>query len=284
MDLSTTAPENERLYDLAALDMDGTLLNSAHETTPFTRQALSRADAAGKVIALCTGRCLSELRDHLKALPGVRYAINESGGCVYDVRADKVLRQAVIEDAVVERLFDLAEPRDVMRQCFFGNQSYLEVQDITTIGRWHMQGFEQVFADGSVFDPDIRALWHRSGKPVTKLIFYFANEQEKSRFAEGLEGLELCVTGCLGVGFEISPKGAGKDDGLKALCAHLGLPLAQTMAVGDGNNDVELMEAAGFAVAMGNAVEAVRKLADAFTDDCDHDGAAKAVLKYMLGE
>ena len=52
----------DRLYDLAALDMDGTLLNSAHEITPFTRDALNRADAAGKVIALCTGRCLSELR------------------------------------------------------------------------------------------------------------------------------------------------------------------------------------------------------------------------------
>jgi hydroxymethylpyrimidine pyrophosphatase-like HAD family hydrolase len=55
------------------------------------------------------------------------------------------------------------------------------------------------------------------------------------------------------------------------------------MAVGDGENDIELMRAAGFSVAMGNAVEAVRRAADALTDDCDHDGAAKAVLRYMLG-
>jgi len=56
------------------------------------------------------------------------------------------------------------------------------------------------------------------------------------------------------------------------------------MAVGDGANDVELMRVAGFSVAMGNAVEEVRRCADALTDDCDHDGAGKAVLKYMLGE
>ena len=56
------------------------------------------------------------------------------------------------------------------------------------------------------------------------------------------------------------------------------------MAVGDGNNDVELMCAAGFSVAMGNAVVSVMQLADTVTDDCDHDGAAKAVLRYMLGE
>ena len=56
---------SENLYDLAALDMDGTLLNSNSAVTPFTREALRRADDAGKVIALCTGRALSELRYHL---------------------------------------------------------------------------------------------------------------------------------------------------------------------------------------------------------------------------
>ena len=92
------------------------------------------------------------------------------------------------------------------------------------------------------------------------------------------------MTGCMGIGFEFSPKEAGKEDGLRALCDCLGIPVGRTMAVGDGENDIELMRAAGFSVAMGNAVEAVRRAADALTDDCDHDGAAKAVLRYMLGE
>lgn len=273
----------ESLYDLAALDMDGTLLNSAHEITPFNRQALSRADAAGKVVALCTGRCLSELRDHLARLPGVRYAINESGGCLYDVRADRILRQVTIDDAVIEGLLDLAAPRDVMLQCFFGNQSYVQLRDGAGMAHYHMGGFEGVFEQSSIFTGDMRALWRQSGRPMSKFNLYFASEAEKARFAEGMGGLELCVTGCLGVGYELSPKGAGKDDGLRALCDHLGIPVARTMAVGDGNNDIELMAAAGFSVAMGNAVEAVRRVADAFTDDCDHDGAGKAVLRYMLG-
>ena len=274
----------EILYDLAALDMDGTLLNSAHEITPFTRDALNRADGAGKVIALCTGRCLSELRDHLAQVPGIRYAINESGGCLYDVRADKVLRQAVIDDAVIERLFELAAPRDVMLQCFFGNQSYVQPADSALMARYHMGGFEAAFIAGSVFTGDIRALWHESGRPMTKFNLYFASQEEKAIFDGQMGQMDLCVTGCLGIGYEISPKGAGKDDGLRALCRYLGLPVSRAMAVGDGNNDIELMRAAGFSVAMGNAVPAVRQLADAITDDCDHDGAAKAVLRYMLGD
>ena len=53
-------------YVLAALDMDGTLLNTAHETTAYTRNAICKAAAAGKITVLSTGRCLSELRDHLR--------------------------------------------------------------------------------------------------------------------------------------------------------------------------------------------------------------------------
>ena len=273
----------ERLYELAALDMDGTLLNSAHEITPFTRDALNRADAAGKVIALCTGRCLSELWEHLARVPGIRYAINESGGCLYDVRAGRILRQMAIDDDTVERFFDLAAPWDVVIQGFFGNQSYLQVENAARMAHYHLGGFVSSFEAGSKFTPDLRALWHESGLPMTKIILYFSSEAEKDRFAEALGEVDLCVTGCMGIGYEFSPKGAGKDDGLRALCAHLGIPVARTMAVGDGENDIELMRAAGFSVAMGNAVEAVRRAADAVTDDCDHDGAARAVLRYMLG-
>lgn len=274
----------DRLYDLAALDMDGTLLNSAHGITSFTRDALNRADGAGKVIALCTGRCLSELWNYLGQVPGIRYAINESGGCLYDVRANRILRQAVIDDAIIERLFDLAKPRDVMLQCFFSNQSYVQPGDISMMAHYHIGGFEEAFEAGSIFTSDIRALWHASGKPMTKFNLYFASEAEKAIFTGEMGELDLCITGCLGIGYEISPKGAGKDDGLRALCEHLGIPVARAMAVGDGNNDIGLMTAAGFSVAMGNAVEAVKALADATTGDCDHDGAARAVLKYMLGK
>ncbi len=274
----------DSLYDLAALDMDGTLLNTAHEITPFTRDALNRADAAGKVIALCTGRCLSELRDYFARIPGIRYAINESGGCLYDVRADRVLRQAAIDDDVVDWLFDIAVPRDVMLQGFFGNQSHIQIANIKDLARYHMAGFASVFEAGSIFTHDLRALWRESGRPMTKFLFYFTTEEEKARFTEAMGKADLCVTGCMGIGYEISPRGAGKDDGLRNLCAHLGLPVERTMAVGDGDNDIELMRAAGFSVAMGNAVAPVRQLADAVTEDCDHDGAGKAVLRYLLGE
>ena len=73
-----------------------------------------------------------------------------------------------------------------------------------------------------------------------------------------------------------------KGSGLLALAAHLGLRREQTMAVGDSGNDRAMVEAAGLGVAMGNATDDIKEIADATTDDNNHDGVAKAIEKYAL--
>ncbi|MBR6219065.1 MAG: HAD family phosphatase [Clostridia bacterium] len=274
---------NRLNYNLAALDMDGTLLNSDHRTTAFTRDALKRVAEAGGVLALCTGRCLSELGEHLRALPSVAYAICENGGSLYDVRADRVLVQMVIPDAAAERILALTRDCDVCVQCFYGERSHLQTMRPEDLERCHVLDFLPVFRQGSVETPDVVGAWRRSGQPMEKINLYFATARGRAQFLDVLGDTGLAVTGSLGVGCEISPPEATKGRGLIALCEHLGVPVARSMAVGDGGNDEPLMRAAGFSVAMGNAADAVKAAADAVTDDCDHDGAAKALLRYMLG-
>lgn len=81
---------------------------------------------------------------------------------------------------------------------------------------------------------------------------------------------------------EVNAPGVTKGSGLLALAAHLGLTRAQTMAVGDSGNDRAMIEAAGLGVAMGNATDDIRKIADVTTDDNNHDGVAVAIEKYVL--
>ena len=71
---------------------------------------------------------------------------------------------------------------------------------------------------------------------------------------------------------------------LKKLCEHLGLPLEQTIAVGDADNDTMALKTAGLSIAMGNATEPVKALADVIVADCDHNGCAEAIDKYLLAE
>ena len=130
--------------------------------------------------------------DHLKSLAPLFPA-----SCAADIKD------------VIERLFELAEPRDVMLQCFFGNQSYVQPECSSRMAHYNMGAFEQAFIEGSLFVRDIRSLWHESGKPMTKFNLYFASEEEKARFTENMGDMDLCVTGCIGIGYEISPKGVG---------------------------------------------------------------------------
>lgn len=269
---------------LAALDMDGTLLNSAHEVTLHTRRAMERAVSQGHIMALSTGRCLSELRRYLDELPCIGYVIGESGGWIYDVARQKALRHVVLDDREVDALLTAAEGMDITWQVFVDNQSYMQFGSSRDWSHYHLSGFGEAFEAGSLFVDDAPGLCRANPGRVEKINLYFADAAECRLYGQRIEGRPVAVTGSIGMGWEISPLGVSKAEGLQILCDYLGLSLDQTMAVGDGGNDLDVMSAAGLAVAMGNAIEDVMTLADVVTDDNDHDGVGHAIEKYMLNE
>ena len=269
-------------YTLAALDMDGTLLNSEHTTTPYTRAVIERAAKAGKVVALCTGRAMSEIWRHLEDNPGISYVIGESGAVLYDVRKDDFFHRITLDDAVVDAVYAAARGMDAGVQCFIDNQSWVTYWTDEDMARYNVTGFAEAFRTGSKYVEDAEALCKQSRGRVSKINFYCAREEDREAYPERIRGLDIALKGSVGIGWEISPPSADKAKGLILLCDHLGIPVEQAMAVGDAANDLDVMGAAGLSVAMGNALDEIKAMAGAVTDDCDHDGAAKAIEKYML--
>ena len=106
--------------------------------------------------------------------------------------------------------------------------------------------------------------------------------QACARVQERIHSLPVTMAVSASGNMEITGEGVNKGTGLKLLCGHLGLPLSQTAAVGDGENDRELLRLAGLAVAMENASASIRVAAAVTVPDCDHDGAAVAMERYML--
>ncbi|MBR6766551.1 MAG: HAD family phosphatase [Clostridia bacterium] len=273
-------------YRLAALDMDGTLLNSDHETTDYTRDVIRRAAEAGKTAAISTGRCLSELWEHFEMLPGIRYVICENGACVYDIFEKKIIHHISFSDAQVMKVFDIIKGYDLKPQFFRNNQSVMQCENVEEFKKYHIADFTEVFVNTAVFVKNLEEYYALEKGSIEKFNLYTANEPDKIVIWDTLkqELPELILSDSIGVGIEVSPAGATKAVGLEKLCEHLGIPVEQSMAVGDASNDLEIIRAAGLSVAMGNATEAVREEADVVTEDCDHDGAAKAIQRYMLGE
>ena len=78
------------------------------------------------------------------------------------------------------------------------------------------------------------------------------------------------------------PKGTNKGVGLRTICKDAGIDISEAIAFGDSYNDVFMLKEAGLGIAMGNAEDAVKDAADMVTDDCDHDGIAKALQKLGI--
>ena len=270
-------------YDLAAVDMDGTLLNTDHAISDASRAVIARAAAAGKLVALSTGRCLTEVEDHLAACPGIAYVTGENGGYLYDVRQKRMLRQLFLPDEAAETILERAGAIDVGIQCFFDERSHIQMADDAALAHYHVAEFASVFHQCSVYVPDMLAVL-RAGRRAEKINLYFPDDASARAFRPVLDALPVRVAGSVGIGYEISPEGASKAEGLRVLCEITGVPIERTMAVGYGGNDLDLMAAAGLSVAMGNAIDEVRALAGATTEDCDHDGCARALRRWLLGE
>ena len=273
-------------YRLVALDMDGTLLNTDHETTPYTRDVIRRAADAGKTVSISTGRCLSELWEHFEKLPGIRYVICENGACVYDISEKKIIHQIALSHEQVMKVFEIVKGYDFKPQFFRNNQSYMQCKDPSEFAKYLIADFTGVFLDTAIFVDDLQAYYEKERGSIEKFNLYCTCEADKLAIQSALETElpGLILSDSIGIGLEVSPSGATKAVGLEKLCSHLEIPVSRSMAVGDGSNDLDIIRAAGLSVAMGNAIEAVREAADVITEDCDHDGAARAIQRYMLGE
>ena len=81
---------------------------------------------------------------------------------------------------------------------------------------------------------------------------------------------------------EVMPTGTNKGVGLRTICEDAGIDISEAIAVGDSYNDIFMLKEAGLGIAMGNAEDAVKDVADMVTDDCDHDGIAKALQKLGI--
>ena len=82
---------------------------------------------------------------------------------------------------------------------------------------------------------------------------------------------------------DVTNPSAHKGEAVRSLSRVLGVPIDEVLSIGDGTNDIPMLEAAGFSVAMGNGSDAVKAAAHVVTDDCEHDGFAAAIERYVLG-
>ena len=242
-------------YRLAAFDMDGTLLNSDKEISASAIEACRRAWKAGKILALDTGRAVSELSLYPFSEMGIRYGSCACGTVIYDFEARRVLATRTIPRELIPVLVDASRKEDLMMQVMVDGIGYVEAADVDRMEHFRMGVYQPLYKETSSFAEDIRAFALANADRINKINMYHTSPESRARTLERLSGLPLDFTFAETTSLETTPQGVSKGTGLADLCDVLGIPIEEAIGVGDAFNDIPMLKAAGLGAAMGNSNE-----------------------------
>jgi hypothetical protein len=267
---------------LIAFDLDGTLLNSKKEITPETFRVLELAASKGIEIVPVTGRFWEAMPASVKSLEFVNYAVTLNGAEIFDVRESKSLGRF---EMPLERARTLCHTFDDLNVIydfvadghgFMKRELYERLPDVM-IGEWQVK----IVRDLRTPVDDVYAeLNTKTG--VQKMQIYTKDSDLRLRLLESLPVVfpKLLFTSSVPNNIEINDPSANKGSGLRFIADRLNIPMSDTIAFGDGSNDIYMIRDAGIGVAMSNAIDEIKEAADYITLSCDEDGVAEGIKKF----
>lgn len=256
---------------MVAFDFDKTLYDhKALEIPASARRALRELRERGQLIVLATGRDMSThySRPFLD-LVNADARVEQNGAKV--VADGKVLFEHFIDRALLRRMLDYAEETGIGFGVTIEDEDYyINPERIreAEMKRWGQCGRQ--FKDAwALLDKKIRT------------VNFIGTEEEARAMERTFPTLQLRMFS-VNYGADIIEKGISKAEGLKKLCAYYGLEMRDVYAFGDSFNDSEMLEEAGVGIAMGNAKEELKAIADYVTSPIDEDGIWNACKHFQL--
>jgi len=268
-------------YKLLVIDIDGTLVGSSRRISDENKRALAKARKSGVRVALSTGRSLKSSLGISKELSLDSYHIFFDGALVSSIDLAEEIYVQPIDRAVVRRMVEFARSHAIDLELFTTTRYFSERETWSTGAHRRFFGLEATITD---FD----GLWEQERIVKGGLVTASSDEETKAtlfrtHLADSIHFSQARTPAFPGVVFNnlLAPQ-VSKGRALEALAAHLGLSLDEVMAVGDGSNDISLLATAGLAVAMGNARDELKALADFVTGDVEHNGLAEVIVRFLL--
>lgn len=269
------------------IDVDGTLIDH-HGTIPDSaKDAVRAASANGHWVFLCTGRSRPQLWpaitdlgfDGLIGAAGAFAAVGDTELVHQHLNADQIARVAdFFEGRGIAYTFEGAYG-------LFGTQTFRDQleskvrEEYPEPGR--LDGMRRSilsFIDHLEVDP-------RPTRKVSKAMFMYEGDITFDEIRDGLPDFHIIGSSMPSYGYysgEMQMRGVHKAAGMEAVLQHLGLAREDAVAIGDSDNDVEMLGYAGLGIAMGNATPRIKEVADEVTASVNEDGIAKALTRHGL--
>jgi Cof subfamily protein (haloacid dehalogenase superfamily) len=266
---------------MLALDLDDTLLRSDLTVSFRTRNAIKRAESAGIVVVLASGRIPAAMEQFSRLLgvnkrPG--YVICNNGTMVLESNTGEILYEAQIPPEAALIVYDLVNAEGFPVQLYENDVMYISRTNEFTNYDQKLTGLRQVVVDN--FRAMVASGCYKLLIPGDPMIL-----KPLENLLRAYVGKEVTIFTSKPYFLEILPPQADKGVALAWVASQLGIDREAVMAIGDSMNDEAMIRWAGIGVAMSNGDDRVKGIADAVTDKSnDDDGVADFLERYLLGK
>jgi len=268
-------------YKLLMIDIDGTLVNSGGDISAEDREALDKVRHSGIPVCLSTGRALRACSNIIDRLSLDSYHISFDGALISSLTSGEEISVQPIGKEMVRQMVEYVHLNDIDLDLYSTTQYFAERETWSTEAhRW--------FFDLPPTIADFTTLWEQERIVKGGMTSTTPQEMDRAKsfyhhFRDSLHFSRARTPAYPATTFTniLAPQ-VSKGSALEALVGHLGLSLAEVIAVGDGINDISLLSSAGLAIAMGNASGEVKAVADYITLDVEQSGLAAAIKKFLL--
>lgn len=263
---------------MLALDIDGTIMNKQFQISENVKNAISKAQNAGVKVVIATGRMHSATVPIAKALNITTPLVTYQGSLIKEYKtSDKTLIHYQIEHNHAVMILDELKNKQLQANVYLNDELFVENE--TPIVKEYA---EKRYIPCNKVDSFAKM---KDFKP-TKILVIDESPDKIGAITDYLEKKYnniLNIERSTPIYCEIVNKKASKGNALLYLAKIWGFDPSEIMAIGDHDNDIDMIKIAGIGIAMGNATEKMKQQANYITSSIDEDGTAKAIDKFIFG-
>ena len=274
---------------LVALDMDGTLFNDKLEITPENERAIRAAIAAGVHVIISTGRPYIGLPIETLANLGIRYVLTSNGAGIYRIPEKECVFSNCMPPEVSVPIIRYLQTKDIHYDAFIAGNRFRESNRQHLVDRLTQfpEATRNFVKNNAIFVEDLASFIEEKQLHIEKMTinFYplpdgtFMDREDVWNYLTSNPAVTALCGGYKNIEYTLS--GTTKAVGLRFLADLLNVPMECTMACGDSQNDMDIMQAAAIGVAMANASNEVKAIADFISKSNNDSGVAYAIEKFV---
>lgn len=289
------------MYQLIAIDLDGTLLNAYGEVSEENKKAITYAQEKGAIVMLTSGRPIQSVQHLARELGTNQYCICGNGATVHDLQKQEMLYQNAIEKKRILELIEICERNSIyysiyteegilakslnFNVLYYNQENKKKTEDKRTpiiieqnLYDYIQQDTKHLYLKFSIADenPVIFTRMREKLKQMKHLQVLDIEHQSRKVFKSGTEYVTIAYYYT-----EITNENVHKWSAIEQVMKEMGITANEVMAIGDNVNDETMLRNAGLGVAMGNSPQNIQQIANVITDTHIEDGVAKAIYKYI---